>query len=73
MAKEVPQGGDIFKGVSFPEGTRIGYCAWGIFWREDIWGEGIDEFRPERWIEASPERLKEMDGTLDLIFGYGRW
>lgn len=44
----------------------------GHFPEGSIWGEGTDEFRPGRWIEASPERLKQMDGTLDLIFGYGR-
>ncbi|KAK4069810.1 transcriptional regulator family: Fungal Specific TF [Purpureocillium lilacinum] len=60
MAKEVPKGGDTFKGTFFPEGTRIGYCAWGVF-------------RPERWLEASPEKLREMDGTVELVFGYGRW
>lgn len=73
MAKEVPKGGDTFKGVFLPEGTRIGYCAWGIFRRKDVWGEDADEFRPERWLDATPEKYREMDGTLELIFGYGRW
>ncbi|RSM20322.1 hypothetical protein CDV31_000817 [Fusarium ambrosium] len=31
------------------------------------------EFRPERWIESSPEKIKEMESALDLIFSYGRW
>lgn len=25
------------------------------------------------WIEAGPERLKEMEATAGLIFGYGKW
>lgn len=73
MAKEVPKGGDTFKGVFLPEGTRIGYGAWGIFRREDIWGDDSHEYRPERWLESSPEKLREMESTLELIFGYGRW
>ncbi|KAK2589590.1 hypothetical protein QQS21_012733 [Conoideocrella luteorostrata] len=73
MAKEVPQGGDTFKGVFLPEGTRIGYCAWGIFRKKEVWGQDADEFKPERWMDASPTKRKEMDETLDLVFGYGRW
>jgi cytochrome P450 len=30
----------------------------------------VDTFRPERWIEASPDKLKEMKGTM-LQFGAG--
>lgn len=73
MAKEVPRGGDTFDGIFLPQGTRIGYCAWGIVRRADVWGDDAHEFRPERWIEASPEKLKEMEDTVDLVFGYGRW
>jgi len=73
MAKEVPKGGDTFKGTFFPEGTRIGYCAWGVVRWPEVWGSDAHEFRPERWLEASPEKLREMDGTVELVFGYGRW
>ncbi|KAK2020401.1 cytochrome P450 [Colletotrichum zoysiae] len=73
MSKEVPKGGDTFKGVYFPEGTRIGYNAWGIFRRTDIWGPDAHEFRPERWLEASESKLKLMEGTLELVFSYGTW
>lgn len=73
MSKEVPKGGDTFKGTYLPEGTHIGYCAWGLYRREETWGEDRHEFRPERWLESSPEKLKEMEGTLELVFGYGRW
>ncbi|OHW98813.1 cytochrome P450 [Colletotrichum incanum] len=75
MSKEVSNGGagDTFKGVHLPEGTRIGYCAWGIFRRSEIWGPDSHSFRPERWLEADAERLRLMEGTLELVFGYGRW
>ena len=61
MAKEVPKGGDVFKGQYLPEGTHIGYCAWGIFRRKDIWGEDAQEYRPERWLDSTPEKLREME------------
>lgn len=73
MAKEMPRGGDDFKGILLPEGTRIGYCAWGLARRADVWGDDAHEFWPERWTEASPEKLREMDGTVELVFGHGRW
>nr|XP_036576508.1 benzoate 4-monooxygenase cytochrome p450 [Colletotrichum truncatum]KAF6783265.1 benzoate 4-monooxygenase cytochrome p450 [Colletotrichum truncatum] len=73
MSKEVPKGGDTFKGVYLPEGTRIGYGAWGIFRQTDVWGSDAHDFRPERWLEAEGEKLKSMEGALELIFGYGKW
>ncbi len=73
MAKEAPPEGHHWKGHYIPGGTRIGSCAWGIFRREDIWGADSQEFRPERWLESSPEELHLMEGTLDLIFSHGRW
>lgn len=73
MSKEVPSGGDTFKGQYLPGGTKIGYCAWGIFRRTDIWGEDANEFRPERWLDSPKDQLRLMEGTLELVFGYGRW
>lgn len=73
MSKDVPPAGDTFKGTFIPGGTRIGYCAWGIFRDKEIWGDDADEFRPERWLEASPEKLKELESTLELVFSYGKW
>lgn len=73
MSKEVPPQGDTWNGLFIPGGTRVGYSIWAITRREDIWGAGALEFRPERWLEGSPENIKEMESTLDLIFSYGRW
>lgn len=73
MSKDVPEGGDTYKGIYFPEGTKLGYCAWGIFRRSDIWGDDAAEFRPERWLEAHPDKLREMESALDVVFSYGRW
>ncbi|KXH59500.1 hypothetical protein CNYM01_14279 [Colletotrichum nymphaeae SA-01] len=73
MSKEVPKGGDTFKGVHLPEGTRIGYGAWGIFRRGDVWGQDADDFRPDRWLTADAESLRSMEATLELVFGHGKW
>ena len=73
QSKEAPPQGDTWKGVFIPGGTRIGYCAWGIYRDEELWGKDAGEFRPERWLNADEAKLKEMESTLDLIFSYGRW
>ncbi|RBR15426.1 hypothetical protein FVER53590_09331 [Fusarium verticillioides] len=68
-----PPQGDTWKGKFIPDGTKIGYCAWGIFRREDIWGSDAGEFRPERWLESKGEKLRERESALELIFSYRRW
>jgi cytochrome P450 len=73
QSKEVPAGGDTLNGMYVPQGTKIGYCAWGIFRDKKIWGEDADVFRPERWLEGSPEKIEEEEHTLELIFGHGKY
>ncbi len=73
MSKEVPPQGDTWNGVFIPGGTRVGYSIWAITRRQDVWGEDALKFRPERWLNISSDKLKEMESTLDLIFSYGRW
>lgn len=41
--------------------------------RHPIFGVDSDTFRPERWLEADVESRREMEKTVDLVFGYGRW
>jgi cytochrome P450 len=54
-----PQGIDIL-GHFVPGNTIVGCNAWVIHRRPEVFGEDADTFRPERWLEASPEQLKEM-------------
>ncbi|KAF2111803.1 cytochrome P450 [Lophiotrema nucula] len=73
IMKQVPPEGDTIKGQYIPGGTKIGHSTWAIQRRTDIYGEDVEVFRPERWIEADEERTMRMEQCLDLIFGYGRW
>lgn len=73
MSKEVPAGGDVINGLFVPGGTKIGYGAYGIFRNKTLWGQDANTFRPERWLEASPDHVREMESTLDLIFSYGKY
>ncbi|KAK3292860.1 cytochrome P450 [Chaetomium fimeti] len=72
LTKLVNPGGETIKGRFIPGGTGIGQCGWGIQ-RHPIFGEDVDVFRPERWIEASEAQRSEMEKTMELVFGTGRW
>ena len=72
LAKLVNPGGEIIKGHFVPGGTAIGHCVLGIE-RNEVFGEDVDSFRPERWLEAPEARRKEMERTMELVFGSGRW
>ena len=37
-----------------PKGTRFIYDFHSVCRRRDIWGEDVDEFKPERWATARP-------------------
>ncbi|MCJ1384791.1 hypothetical protein MMC17_007909 [Xylographa soralifera] len=64
-----PQGADIC-GEHIAGGTIVGCNAWVIHRRPEIFGQDVDVYRPERWIEANKEQRKEMEGTM-FQFGAG--
>lgn len=72
VMKKVPPGGENIKGQFVPGGTRIGHSTWAVQ-RNEVFGEDVEVFRPERWIEADEGRKMKMEQCLDLVFGYGRW
>jgi cytochrome P450 len=72
VAKAVPAGGDTYNGMYLPAGTCIGHNVFSLC-RQPVFGEDVDIFRPERWLEAEPDAKHEMEKTLELVFGYGRW
>jgi cytochrome P450 len=73
MLKVVPKEGAILNGTFIPGGSEIGYCMLGIQHSKKIFGEDAALFRPERWLEADEEKLREMQNTVDLVFGHGKW
>lgn len=73
MAKKVPPEGDKINGVFLPAGTKIGANMWALLRRKDVFGVDSDVFRPERWLEASPEDLQEMETVSELVWGYGKY
>lgn len=72
VTKQVPAGGDTYNGMYLPAGTCIGHNVYSLC-RQPLFGDDVDIFRPERWLEAEPETKREMEKNLELVFGYGRW
>ena len=40
---------------------------------ESVFAPDPDVFRPERWLEASKEKLQDMERNKELSFSYGRF
>ncbi|KAL8771982.1 MAG: hypothetical protein Q9209_002647 [Squamulea sp. 1 TL-2023] len=64
-----PQGADIC-GERIAGGTIVGCNPWVIHRRSDVFGRNVDAYWPERWLEVSKEKRKEMEGMM-LQFGMG--
>lgn len=70
LERYVPVGGATICGERIPGGTIVGCNAWVLHRRPEVFGDDVDAFRPERWLEASPSQLKEMKSTM-FQFGAG--
>ncbi|KAG0136862.1 cytochrome P450 [Tuber indicum] len=71
MERIVPVGGATLSGYFIPENTVVCLHPWPVC-RDKVFGEDVDSFRPERWLEEKDEkRLVKMEKTLDFVFGAG--
>ena len=69
LPRYVGEGGMSVEGLEIPEGTEIGANPWVIHRDPQIFGDEVDEYRPERWLEDE-DRLKVMN-KYDFTWGYG--
>lgn len=70
LERVVPAGGADILGERVAAGTIVGCSAWVIHRRPEVFGEDVDFYRPERWIDADKESRKEMEGNM-FQFGMG--
>ncbi|KAI1455020.1 cytochrome P450 [Annulohypoxylon moriforme] len=80
LERIVPEPGAEIAGQYVKGGTIVGCSAWIIHRRPEIWGEDVDEFRPERWLvdeklkgeekNEQERRVREMNGMM-FQFGMG--
>lgn len=82
LAKQVPPEGVKItvngRECFAPPGTAIAHNTWGVMRQSAIFGGDVDMFRPERWLarDSSADeqaRLAQMNDTVGLCFGYGRF
>ena len=71
----MPLGGDTLLGYHLPGGTEIGHNIPAAMQMTELWGQDVEVFRPERWLEAEAdlERLRELVAAVELIFGSGKY
>ncbi|KAL1297000.1 hypothetical protein AAFC00_004596 [Neodothiora populina] len=70
LERVTPPQGITILGEFIPGGVIVGCNAWVLHRRQEIFGQDVEAFRPERWLEASPQQLKEMKATM-FQFGAG--
>ncbi|EAT84211.1 hypothetical protein HBI56_108720 [Parastagonospora nodorum] len=66
----VPPEGDNIHGHYVPGGTFIALNGLASH-LDPIYGNKLDTFRPERWLDEDKVLLARMQRNLDLTFGYG--
>lgn len=66
----VPPGGAMISGHFVQGGVVVGVNAWVVHSDRSIFGEDVEQYRPERWLNASEDKLKEMNRTM-FQFGAG--
>ncbi|KAI5922367.1 pisatin demethylase [Camillea tinctor] len=71
LERVVPKGGATICGRFFPEGTVVGVNPFVSGRDKAVYGEDVDTFRPERWIEADSDQLLLMERNF-LAFGAGK-
>ncbi|KAK5037278.1 hypothetical protein LTR13_005084 [Exophiala sideris] len=69
LARVVPAGGVVLLKNFLPEGTIVGINSWVAHRNTSVFGQDVECFRPERWLE-SEEATKRMDRYF-LEFGIG--
>ena len=71
--KTVGPDGDTYNGIHLPPGTEIGLSAWGVYRHNPVYGKDCHVYRPERWLDSSPEQLAIMEKEHELVFLVGRF
>lgn len=60
ITRYVPPEGVELDGRFFAGGTRIAVNGWVLHRNAEVFGEAVDDYRPERWL-VSEEKAKRMD------------
>lgn len=64
LPREVPSEGAVINGEYLPPHTEVCLNSWVLHRDHETFGPDTDNFRPERWLEASEEQLKMMERSM---------
>jgi cytochrome P450 len=53
-----------------PEGTIVGMNAWVLHRDKQVFGDDVETFRPERWLDASEEQQRLMNRSFFPVRSY---
>lgn len=67
LERVVPSEGAHICGYNLPGGTVVGVLPPLINRNEAVFGEDVDVFRPERWLDVDSETLKLMERTYTTV------
>ncbi|EPE24579.1 Cytochrome P450 [Glarea lozoyensis ATCC 20868] len=70
LPRAVPEGGVTLEGYMIPAGTTVGINSWVLGRDKSLYSEDAEEWRPERWLEYSSEKLKQLE-SYNFSFGAG--
>lgn len=65
LPRLVPKGGMAVEGVTFPEGTILSVPSYTIHRDTEVWGDDIEDFRPERWLGLDGDRKELINKTFN--------
>ncbi|EJD03518.1 cytochrome P450 monooxygenase pc-bph [Fomitiporia mediterranea MF3/22] len=66
LQRIVPEGGLTISGKWFPEGTIVSVPTYTIHRDPKVWGEDVDVFRPERWLEGDHSAMSKTLNTFSI-------
>lgn len=70
LQRLAPAQGITLAGTHIPAGWRVGLSSITVQRNKEVFGEDSDSFRPERWLNRTPEDLKVMMKSM-MHFGCG--
>lgn len=67
LPRVAPEGGITAAGQYFPPGTVLSVPSYSIHRDKEIWGDDVEDYRPERWFERNQADIQKTFNP----FSYG--
>jgi cytochrome P450 len=67
LERVVPQGGVTICGQYFEEGTIVGMNPYVVNRHEPTFGDDVDSWRPERWLNHNEEHRRRLEQSVMTV------